>query len=88
MSDRPQVQWEERPFIALPEFAWFGIHVPSGLAAISQIARTREIYGNGSYFAILNFHWQETGVSPDRQTILFSKSVTNGGNLMMIENFQ
>ena len=27
-------------------------------------------------------------VSPDRQTILFSKSVANGSNLMMIENFQ
>ena len=27
-------------------------------------------------------------VSPDRQTILFSKSVSNGANLMMIENFQ
>ena len=27
-------------------------------------------------------------VSPDRQTILFSKSVSAGANLMMIENFQ
>ena len=27
-------------------------------------------------------------VSPDRQTILFSKSVSSGANLMMIENFQ
>jgi hypothetical protein len=27
-------------------------------------------------------------VSPDRQTILFSKSASSGANLMMIENFQ
>jgi hypothetical protein len=27
-------------------------------------------------------------VSPDRQTILFSKSVSDGSNLMMIENFR
>jgi hypothetical protein len=27
-------------------------------------------------------------VSPDRQTILVTKSVSNGHNLMMIENFQ
>ena len=27
-------------------------------------------------------------LSPDRQTILFSKSATDGANLMMIENFQ
>jgi uncharacterized protein len=47
-------------FVALPEFAWFGIHVPSGLAAISEITRTREAYGNGGYIAILKFRWQET----------------------------
>ena len=28
-------------FVALPEFAWFGIPMPSGLAAVSEIARTR-----------------------------------------------
>jgi hypothetical protein len=27
-------------------------------------------------------------VSPDRQTVLFSKSVSDGANLMTIENFQ
>jgi hypothetical protein len=27
-------------------------------------------------------------VSPDRKTILFSRSVTNGAHLMMIENLQ
>jgi uncharacterized protein len=30
------------------------------VAAISEIARTREVYGNGGYFAILRFRWQET----------------------------
>jgi uncharacterized protein len=47
-------------FVALPEVAWFGIHVPSGLAAISEIARTRAVYGSGGYLAILKFRWQET----------------------------
>jgi len=46
--------------IALPEFAWFGIHLPSGPAAISDIAQAREVYGYEGYFAILRFRWQET----------------------------
>ncbi len=47
-------------FIALPEFAWFGIHLPSGSAATSDITQAREVYGNQGYFAILRFRWQET----------------------------
>jgi uncharacterized protein len=47
-------------FIALPEFAWFGIQLPSGIAATSIIAQTREVYGNGGYFAILKFRCLET----------------------------
>lgn len=46
--------------IALPEFAWFGLHLPPGPAAISQIAQAREVYGDGGYFAVLCFRWQET----------------------------
>jgi len=46
--------------IALPEFAWFGIQFPSGSDATSLIARTREVYGNEGYLAILRFRWQET----------------------------
>jgi Tol biopolymer transport system component len=37
---------------------------------------------------INDFVVQGLSVSPDRKTILFSKSVSNGSNLMMIENFQ
>jgi serine/threonine protein kinase len=37
---------------------------------------------------IEGFVYLGLSVSPDRQTILFSKSATNGANLMMIENFQ
>ncbi len=47
-------------FIALPEFAWFGIHLPSGAAATSDITQARDVYGNQGYFAILRLRWQET----------------------------
>jgi hypothetical protein len=32
--------------------------------------------------------YQGLSVSPDQKTILFSKSVSSGADLMMIENFQ
>ena len=46
--------------IVLQEFFPFGPRLPSGPAATAVIARTREIYGNQGFLAILKFRWQES----------------------------
>ncbi len=46
--------------IVLPEFVSFGVKLPSGPAALADIARARQIYGNESFLPILKFRWYES----------------------------
>ena len=46
--------------IALPEFVSFGSRLPSGPAAMTVIAETRQVYGNQGFLAILKFRWRES----------------------------
>jgi uncharacterized protein len=45
--------------VALPEFVSFGLTLPSGAAAIADIAQARQVYGTGGFLPILKFRWYE-----------------------------
>jgi len=46
--------------VALPEFVSLEVRPPSGLAAMADIARARQVYGNEGYLPILKFRWYES----------------------------
>ena len=46
--------------MALPNFVSIPLHIPTGEAAAVHIARAREVYGHGGFFAILMFRGQES----------------------------
>lgn len=46
--------------IALPEFVSLGVRLPSGPAAVADIARARQVYGNEGFLPILKFRWYES----------------------------
>src|ERR1017187_9416284 len=46
--------------IAFPEFVSFGRSLPSGPAAMAQIAQARQVYDNEGFLPILKFRWHES----------------------------
>jgi uncharacterized protein len=46
--------------IIFPQFVSFGLKLPSGPAAMAEIAQARQIYGKQGFLAIFKFRWQET----------------------------
>jgi len=46
--------------MAFPEFVRFGLPIPTGDLAMADIAKARDVYGNGGVISILVFRWHES----------------------------